>query len=524
MVNRLEQVGRMAAAPLLGVRCGGALLTAILLVLAFPTPDQGWLAWVALLPLFIACEGISPFGAAALGFLYGMAANIGIFRWLFEVPGFGVTHFLILGSFFALYPAVWCAGVALLGRVRSPLIITAPSLWIALDYLRAHAGFMAFPWGTLAQTQHQNLAILQVATFAGEYGVTFLVVLGNAALAGIILHRAWRNAAVAGLVLALAHIGGGFALFEESPGPRLRVAAIQPNILIDERATVEGRALTLNRLDRLTRVAASLRPALIAWPETAVAGNVRSDPRLTVGLVELAREVRTPIVLGVSEVEKFVSSDAQGTVHRRAYNSAYLVTPDGPLGAPYVKRVLLPFGEYVPLQGLIRWPAWLGFRGFDTVPGDSHHRFTLPDGTPFAVLICWESLFESLARGSVHNGVRLLVELTNDAWFGRTAAPMQHNIASVLRAVENRVPIVIASNTGPSQIIDPYGRIVASAPDIFREGVAVGEVRLGSGGTLYTRVGNLFALAVIGCLAIGAARRVFQGALGCRQPVSSPPS
>ena len=161
--NQLKHRGIMAGAPLLALRCGGALLTAACIVLAFPTPDQGWLAWVALLPLFSACEGISPFGAAALGFLYGMAANIGIFRWLFEVPGFGVTHFLILGSFFALYPAVWCAGVALLGRVQSPLIFTAPSLWIALDYLRAHAGFMAFPWGTLAQTQHQNLAALRHA-------------------------------------------------------------------------------------------------------------------------------------------------------------------------------------------------------------------------------------------------------------------------------------------------------------------------------------------------------------------------
>ena len=102
--NQFEQKGGTAVTILLAARCGGALLSAVLIVLSFPDPDQGWLAWVALLPLFISCEGISPFGAAALGFLYGMAANIGIFRWLFEVPGFGVTHFLILGSFLRFTP------------------------------------------------------------------------------------------------------------------------------------------------------------------------------------------------------------------------------------------------------------------------------------------------------------------------------------------------------------------------------------------------------------------------------------
>ena len=111
-----------------------------------------------------------------------------------------------------LYPAAWCGGLALLARWRLPAIVLAPALWVTLDYLRAHAGFLALPWATLAHSQHRNLPLLQVATVAGEYGVTFLVVLGNAALAGLVARRAWRSALVAGLLVALAHAGGALAL------------------------------------------------------------------------------------------------------------------------------------------------------------------------------------------------------------------------------------------------------------------------------------------------------------------------
>ncbi len=467
---------------------------------------------MALVPLFIACEGVAPLSAAGLGFVTGVAANYGIFWWLFEVSAFRAHHSVIIGAYLGLYPAVWCVGMCLFRRARLPLILTAPALWMALDYLHANAGFMALPWGTLAHTQHQNLAVLQVAALAGEYGVTFLVALGNAAVAAIILQRAWRSAAIAALVLALAHGGGALALFLERPGPTLRVAAVQPNISNQQRSTPQGRAATLDRLERLTRAAARSRPALIVWPETAVAAaNLQANPPLAMRLQELARAVQEPIVLGASEVEKFAFRDQSGSARVRGYNSAYLLVPGGPLGTPYHKRALVPFGEYAPLQKVIHWPAWLVQPTFETVPGDSPHLFRLPGGTPFGTLICWENLFAGLARESVQAGARLLVQLTNDAWFGRTAAPRQHNIASVLRGVENRVPIVIASNAGPSQIIDPHGRVLASGPDVFTEGNIVAEVRLGTGGTLYTHVGDLFAFAVIAALALAVLRQVLPG-------------
>lgn len=478
-----------------------ALLSAGLLACSLPSPDIGWLAWIALVPLLIACDGLRPLQAATLGFLSGMAANVMIYHWLFEVKGFGIQHFAVLSTFFALYPAAWCAGISWLNLHRPSPIFAAPALWILLDYMRAHAGFMAFPWGTLAQTQHQNLSLLQIATLTGEYGVTFLVVLGNVALADVLLKRTRRCAVVIGLLIGLVHLAGALVLVGEDFRTTIRVAIVQPNILLHERATRAGRAAVFNRLESLTLDAAGSHPALIAWPETAIAGNLRADLFLAADMMALAQEAGTPIVLGVGEVEKFATRDNKGNLARRAYNAAYVAKPGEGLGAPYIKRVLMPFGEYVPLESVVGWPAWLAPPVFQTAVGNTPSTFTLSDGTPFAPLICWENLFAGLARESVQAGARLLVLLTNDAWFGRTAEPYQHNVASVLRAVENRVPIVVASNTGPSQIIDSYGRIIAQASRSFSREIIAGEVKVGTSGTLYTRIGDAFAFIVIGSLA-----------------------
>lgn len=483
-----------------------ALLSAGLLAASLPPFDLGWLAWIALVPLIIACRSVGALHAAALGFVGGMAANFAIYRWSFEVSGFEIYHFLILSSYFALYPAAWCFAISRLTRDPVKLLLAAPALWVLLDYLRANAGFMAFPWGTLAQSQHKNLLVLQSATITGEYGITFLVVLGNALIAALVCTRAWPVSAAGALVIAVVHLGGAWALYFEDAGKTIRVAAIQPSILRGERDTASGRAAVLNRLDRLTRAAAAQQPAVIVWPETTVAGNLRNDPFLTSSLQSLASEVGVPLVLGVGEVEKFAVQDSQGNMVRRAYNSAYFVKPNAPLEDPYLKRVLLPFGEYVPLSEFIGWPAWLAPPVFVTEVGSSPKIFRLDDRTNVAPLICWENLIASLARESVQNGARLLFLLTNDGWFARSAEPYQHNLASVLRAVENRVPVVMASNTGPSLIIDPFGRVVASARGVLSQEVVVANVKVVSGETFYTRYGDalmLILIALVGLVIFG---------------------
>lgn len=477
-----------------------AVLSAALLICSLPNPDIGWLSWVALVPLIIACHGLGPLHAAGLGLVSGIVASFGIYGWLFEAPIFDMRHAIILAVYVGAYPAAWCAATAWLTRRQVPFLLTAPALWVAVDYLRAHAGFLALPWGTLAQAQHLNLPILQIASLAGEQGVTFLVALGNAALAMVILRRERQVAVVAGIVLALAHGWGIFVLYSTPQGATMAVTAIQPNIQIAERKTAEGRNASMESLEQLTRAAAADRPALIVWPESAIPGDLRSDPLLVARLQRLTDEIGIPLIVGAAQVEKFATGKTEVTIGSRLFNTAYLLRPDEPLALPYRKRVLVPFAEYLPHSDLIPWPEWLAPRVSEMTPGERPQLFNVTADLSVGALICWENLFAPLARESVQNGAHLLVQLTNDVWFGRSAAPRQHNLMSVMRAVENRVPIVIASNTGPSQIIDGYGRVVDAVPGLFTEGLATGSIHTGAAGTLYSAGGDVFVPAVLAWL------------------------
>ena len=293
------------------------LLSAVLLDLLPPSPDIGWLGWVALVPLMLACQELRPRSAAGLGLIFGIVASFGIYGWLFEVPGFDMRHAIVLALYVGAYPAAWCAATGWVTRRHVPLIVAGPALWVAIDGLRAHAGFLALPWGR-RETQHHNLTILQIAGLAGEQAVTFLVVLGNAALVSLILRRARQGAVVAGVILALAHLWGASGLSSEQPGPTIQIAAIQPNILIGERKTEAGRRENMERLEQLTRAAAADRPDLIVWPESAIPGNLQSDPMLIARLQGLSDTIGIPLILGAAEVEKFATRDKRKSAATRS--------------------------------------------------------------------------------------------------------------------------------------------------------------------------------------------------------------
>lgn len=472
---------------------GLALLSAALLVASLPSPDIGSLGWVALVPLLLAMQGLRPGQAASLGLLTGVFASFGIYGWLFEVPSFDLRHAVVLALYVGAYPAIWASATAWALRQHIPLIVCAPVFWLLIDYLRAHAGFLALPWGTLAQTQHHNLPLLQAAGVIGEHGVSFLVALGNAALATLCLRQERRLAVTTLLILITVHAWGVTELFSSTSGRSITVTAIQPNIQIGDRTTEAGRDANLTRLERLTREAASSQPDLIVWPESAIPGDL-SDPSLISRLQRLSRETGVPLILGAAQVEKFATGDSLLTIGRRAFNTAHLFQPSGSTSPPYRKRMLVPFAEYLPHADVIPWPEWLAPRITELTAGDSGQLFTLAPRISVGTLICWENLFSELARESVNSGAQLLVQLTNDVWFGQTAAPRQHNLMSVMRAVETRTPVVIASNTGPSQVIDGYGRVVVTTSGSFLESTTAGVVALGGGGTVYSRTGDWFVL------------------------------
>lgn len=475
---------------------------------------MGALAWIALVPWLLVLRRLPPFQAFGFGWVGGLVAALVTFGWLANVPAFGVLQFALLGGYVALYAACWCAGLALLAQRRLSWLLYAPALWVVLDLLRNHAGFLALPIASLAQSQQANTALLQMASIGGEAAVTWVVVLGNVALAALVERRVWRGPLFGLAGVAAAHAAGaamlGAAASDDQTVSRMEVAAVQPNIGVHERETAAGRDAVWQRLERLSLQAAAGRPDLIVWPETAV-GDPRHDPLLEERLLALSRAAGAPLLVGASETEKFAVSQqdgldvamAMGVRELDAYNAAYLVRAGRPIGEPYRKRRLMPFGEYTPLRGSVTWPAWLVPAIAQGRPGNSDADFEVPRSTVsppapklrIGVVICWENLFADLSRGAVLGGSAMLVQLTNDAWFGPGRAALQHNAASVLRAVENGVPLVLASNAGPSLVIDRYGRVVAHTAQQFSAGVAVARVAVGDDVTLFNRWGDWFSVA-----------------------------
>ena len=475
-----------------------ALLTPLFLTLSFPDHDQGWLIWIALVPLLMVSAGLRPAASFGVGLIAGLVSFFGIFWWAFHISGFRYFHGIIVAFYLGLYPAFFSAAISFSRRARISLIIVAPLVWVSLDFLRSHVGFLSLPWASLAHSQHGYPVVLQISAITGEYGLTFLIVLVNAVITSVLLglreHRLQIFTAATVLSVLLF---GMYELRSNPPSRPFRVAAVQPCINPGEQDSDPGQAKTLKKLEALTSKASASRPDLIVWPETAVL-NLPASPELGKKLENISRTYDVPLLLGASERVKFnnhpLGPSRSGI---RSYNAAYLVhAAAGTPQTPYRKNVLVPFGEYLPFGDTLRWPSWFVSEGFETVAGNELTIFTLKNGTKLGVLICWENLFSELARNEVRAGADLLVNMSNDIWSGNTSAPGQHNSASVLRAVENAVPVIVASNAGPSRIIDPKGRTIKASGILVRDAIS-GDVPLRHKTTVYTRFGDYFAWACI---------------------------
>jgi apolipoprotein N-acyltransferase len=415
---------------------------------------------------------------------------------------------LFLGSYFGLF------GVALnliSSGLRVSYVFIAPPIWVSMELLRCHAGFLSLPWAFLGHSQYLNLPIIQISSFTGVYGVSFLIVMVNATLSEIVL---WCTTAergdacperggivTSGLVSAgaifLSLIYGFWVMQSSSITKSIKVAVIQGNIPQNMRWNAQFQNQNVDKHVQLTREAArNQQPALVVWPETTVRGSVAQNKDLAKIFFSLARESNAVIALGSAERPKF--SFAKPYRFGKLTNSAFLVSPEGKTIGRYDKIQLLPFGEYLPLKNL-PWPSRISamWEGGAFVPGNEYTVLDLGD-FKFAVTICWENIFPNLVREFVKNGAVLIVNITNEAWFGDTAAPYQFMAMNVFRAVENHVAIARAANTGISGFIDPVGRILGTvnknSKEILVEGYLVKDLPLSQAGTFYTSHGDLFAL------------------------------
>jgi len=493
-------------------------LSSLLLVLSFPTFDLGFFAWIGLVPLMTTISDKSLRYGFFLSLISGMLFFIGIFHWILRVPGYTLLHHsilaLYLGSYFGFFGLIFTFISKRLDTV--PALFAAPLIWVSLEYIRSNLSFLALPWGLLAHSQYQYLSIIQIASVAGTYSISFLIVMVNSALAAIIYSFLFRSekqkspfpklpskkgkmaiVSSATLFTALALLYGHLTISKPIAGDKIKISVVQGNIEQVKKWDKKYASDIMQIYTDLTQEVSKDQPALIIWPETATPGAINQDIKLHLEVINIVKEAGTSLLLGSSQHQKFVR---KGSREFKYLNSAFLISPEPKIAQNqrYDKIRLLPFGEYLPFKGTIPWTYIYVPNVSEYAPGKKFTVFELPSSC-FGVTICWEDIFPDLFRQFVRRGAQFMVNITNEAWFGKTATPYQFVSMAVFRAVENRVFLVRCANTGISCIIDPYGRIVnrvldAKGQDIFVRGVMSGWVTPLESKTLYTRYGDVLVL------------------------------
>ncbi|MCZ6691628.1 MAG: apolipoprotein N-acyltransferase [Planctomycetota bacterium] len=504
--------GSIKAKDSLAVRLGLAVLSSILFRLSFPTPSLIPLAWIALAPLFWVCVRATPRRAAVAAGLSGLLVA------LLSLPGFRHltwAAYLAPACVGAVYYAVVGAGISWASnRDGIPLIITAPTFWTAYEFLRSVIPVIKFPWLLAGQTQVSWTTLIQAADLGGVYLLSFLVILFNAYLASVAL--AWREPRRREKTIVLGWIPLGLVLvtllygvirirtIEVETGPK--VALIQGNVPQAIKLDDQGQKM-LQEYMNLTRRAIPEDPDLIVWPETMYPYPIDpaemtefSDPerKAYLGVREsLLRTARGRDISFLIGAIRAVGDDMR--------NSAYLFSPDGTILGRYDKIDLVPLGETIPFHKA--WPALGKFisknflpEGFGSLePGERVEIFEL-GRHKFAVSICYEISFPNLAREARAGGADFIVSISNDAWFEDGAELDLAKDQAIFRAVENRIGIARAANTGISSFVDPIGRSRIFTDRGKRKqvaGVLARRITTSSSTTVYTKIGDLFAWLMV---------------------------
>jgi len=472
-----------------------AVLSACFLALAFSSFNLGIFAWCGLVPLLIALENQSLRRAFFIAYLCGVVFWGFCVYWLVHVTLLGQ---IILILYLALYFGIF-GGVIYFSRRLGNFsgLFFAPAAWVLLEYLRSYL-LTGSPWALIGLSQYRNLPVIQIADLTGAWGVSFLVVLVNIAVY-LFLRRLARTKITGIILLVLSLVFGyGFIKLNSHPPQNsnrklLKVAVIQGNIPQDLKWDSRAVAFIQGRYRQLTQAAAAEKPDLIIWPESSVPGLWGRDEAEFMEVFSLAAGVNTYLLAG-----------AVSYFNQSYFNSALLINPAGLLAGIYSKLHLVPFGEYIPLKNILPFLETIVPIG-DITPGKDYTVFKQP--ADFGVLICFEDLFPRLSREFVRRGAKFLVNITNDAWYKEGSASYQHFSASVFRAVENRVYLARAANTGISGFIDPAGRSLGiihnrQGKQIFVQGYSSQNIGLTAvKPTFYNRYGDFF---VAFCLLLDA--------------------
>jgi apolipoprotein N-acyltransferase len=524
---------------LLKSRFSMAAIAGLTWAASFPKLGVAGLAWVAPGVLLLTASGAGAGTCFRLGYVAGLFHYLVSLYWLLFIPlpAGALAAWLALSAYLALYPAVWVwlcwqfcparisadSGLAFPERITSMTIgsrqvwaLGSAAVWVALEMTQARL-FSGFPWNFLGSSQYAILPVIQFASFTGVYGISFLIVWFSVSLVCALAVMARKPDAVRIwfgdlmvpmlALMCLAWFGVQRITARAVRGKTLSVALIQPSIpqtLIWDPSENTNR---FRQLIALTERALADKSDLIIWPEAAVPNLIRYDPESFAAITNLVITHGAWMILGADDAVPRTPSEGGREVDY--YNSSFLITPQGEIKGEYRKRRLVAFGEYIPL---VRWLPFLRNLipvGDGFTPGDRPMPFAMPDlGVTTSVLICFEDVFPHVAREYVEDEIDFLLNLTNNGWFGASAAQWQHAAGAVFRAIENGLPLVRCANNGLSCWVDSVGRMhdvyFPGTRDIYGAGYKRVRIPIAEAlrePTLYQRYGDWFGWTCVGIAA-----------------------
>lgn len=479
----------------------------VLIALSFPKFSLSPLAWVGLVPLLITLKDKEQKGAFWFGWLAGLVFFLITINWVtITMHNYGkvpmpVSYAImfLLALYLGLYTAIF-AYLYNMTKEGSPIIrlIVGPCILTALELLRNYF-ITGFPWALLGYSQYEFLEIIQIADITGVYGVSFLIVMVNIAITEIALSIKKRGRkekghyknliallAIPVLLFTTIYIYGYIKLSSnknDANNQKIKVGLLQGNIDQGVKWDVKFKRETIDIYLNLSKKAKAEGAELIIWPETAAPFFFEQEREYQKMLTDFARENNIYLLFGSPAIKDY----------DKLLNRAYLISPNGEILSRYDKMHLVPFGEYVPLTKLLFFINKMVEGIGDFISGEEY-TVMKTDGGRFGVVICYEIIFPELVRKFVKKDANFMVTITNDAWFGKSSAPYQHFSMAVFRAIENRVPVVRAANTGISGTIDSSGRIKKTT-DIFVETHITDEIEISKDHkkSFYTKFGDIFS-------------------------------
>lgn len=496
-----------------------AAASGILYVLCFPHADLGFLAWVALVPFFLTFPHARMRVAVWCGLVLGFIQTVGIAYWMGVFAAhkigaaMGVVAVALAGGIHAPLFALIAAATQLAWQARpGARLFAVPAAWAICEWL-GELGTFGMGWGDLGYSQWRNIPVLQIASLGGVFAISYLIVLVNVALAS----RRLSELRIGALVLIAALAWGSYASRPTPHVPMLRVAAIQGDINQDVPWSFDGRPVdesyfygALAAFDQLLSQAAHRGARFAAIPETAIPGYIQFDAELRRRVDNWAASNRMAVLAGGRYLDETSGKEE---------NVVFMISPTLGETGFYAKSKLVPFGEYVPYRPVFRFLKELevsvvdmGAGGSDQPPlfsgiaaksaGEEASKLS-DNSLVVGPMICFESTYSRFARRQVAMGATLLTVVTDDTWFGRTAAAQQHLEMSAMRAAETRRSLVRSAATGISAIFDSRGKMISQLV-WYKKGIAVADVPIETTVTPYVRFGNLL-IALFAALWLAAA-------------------